>query len=70
MAFVEYPAKDWNKVLPDASADAIRLVQKLIVYQSGDRMKADQVSLSIYDLQSSTNLWQWRTQSFFNEGFS
>lgn len=57
MAFVQYPAKDWKSILPGASADAVKLVQNLIVYQSGDRMKADQVSLIIYDLQSSTNFW-------------
>lgn len=68
MAFVQYPSKDWKDVLPDASADAVKLVQKLIVYESGNRMKADQVSFIFRDLQSPTNFWQWRAQSFFGEG--
>lgn len=50
MAFVQYPSKDWKDILPDASADAIKLVQKLVVYESGNRMKADQVSLICRDL--------------------
>ncbi|KAI4732144.1 kinase-like protein [Aureobasidium sp. EXF-10728] len=44
MAFVQYPPKAWTEVLPNASPDALELVQKLIVYESGDRMKADEVS--------------------------
>ncbi|KAG9676922.1 kinase-like protein, partial [Aureobasidium melanogenum] len=51
MAFVQYPSKDWKDVLPGASADAVELVQKLVVYESGNRMKAD----------------QWQMQSFFGE---
>ncbi|KAK6004557.1 hypothetical protein QM012_008419 [Aureobasidium pullulans] len=51
MAFVQYPSKDWNDILPEASADAVKLVQKLVVYESGNRIKAD----------------QWREQSFFGE---
>jgi cyclin-dependent kinase len=67
MAFVQYPSKDWKDVLPGASADAVELVQKLVVYESGNRMKADQVSLVCCDLQSTTNFWQWQMQSFFGE---
>ncbi|KAH0352526.1 kinase-like protein, partial [Aureobasidium melanogenum] len=51
MAFVQYPSKDWKDVLPGASADAVELVQKLIVYESGNRLKAN----------------QWQMQSFFGE---
>jgi cyclin-dependent kinase len=46
MAFVQYPAKSWTDILPNASPDAIELVQRLITYESGDRMRADEVSQS------------------------
>ncbi|CAD0112015.1 unnamed protein product [Aureobasidium uvarum] len=49
MAFVQYPSKAWTELLPNASLDAIELVQSLIVYESGDRMKADEVGLIISD---------------------
>ncbi|THW39020.1 kinase-like protein [Aureobasidium pullulans] len=49
MAFVEYPPQLWAGVLPGCPSDAIELVQKLVVYESGNRMKAN----------------EWREQSFF-----
>lgn len=44
MAFVQYPPRNWTDVLPNASPDAIVLVKRLVTYESGDRMKADEVS--------------------------
>jgi cyclin-dependent kinase len=46
MAFVQYLPRAWTDVLPYASQDAMELVQRLITYESGDRMKADEVSPS------------------------
>jgi cyclin-dependent kinase len=46
MAFVQYPPRPWTDVLPHASPDAIELVQRLVTYESGHRMKADEVSPS------------------------
>lgn len=47
MAFVQYPPRAWTDILPYASQDAMELVQRLITYESGDRMKADEVSPSV-----------------------
>ncbi|KAI5200320.1 kinase-like protein [Aureobasidium subglaciale] len=49
MAFVQYPPKTWTDILPGASPIAIELVQRMIVYESGSRLRAD----------------EWRKQSFF-----
>ena len=46
MAFVQYPPKVWTDVLPNATPDAIELVKGLITYESGDRMRAEEASLS------------------------
>ncbi|KAL9599214.1 MAG: hypothetical protein Q9219_003995 [cf. Caloplaca sp. 3 TL-2023] len=40
MAFVEYPAKPWEAILPHAPADARDLVARLVTYQSSERMTA------------------------------
>ncbi|KAI4842502.1 kinase-like protein [Aureobasidium sp. EXF-8845] len=54
MAFVQYPPKSWTDILPSASADTIELVQRLVTYESGERMKAD----------------EWREHSFFKQDTS
>ena len=46
MAFVQYPPKVWTDILPNATPDATELVKGLITYESGDRMRADEVSPS------------------------
>lgn len=66
MAFRAYSPKPWTDILPGASPAAAELVQKLIVYESGGRMKAADVSLhSLYDYQSLLTGWKWQKQSFF-----
>lgn len=44
MSFREYPAKPWEMVLPGAEKDAIDLTKKLVCYESGIRMSAEEVS--------------------------
>ena len=44
MAFVQYPPRVWTDILPHAPPDAIELIQRLITYESGDRMKANEAS--------------------------
>ena len=46
MEFHKYPPKAWQEILPDASEKARDLVDKLIRYQSSDRMSAAAVHKS------------------------
>jgi len=43
MEFYEYPARSWEAMLPKASAPARDLASKLVRYESGKRMTAEQV---------------------------
>ncbi|KAL2855876.1 kinase-like domain-containing protein [Aspergillus pseudoustus] len=40
--FYKYPAKRWDDILPGASSNARGLVSKLVCYESGQRISADQ----------------------------
>ena len=40
MEFYKFPPKPWQEILPDTSENARDLVNKLIRYQSSDRMSA------------------------------
>lgn len=42
MAFYEYPRKSWVGILPNASDDARDFVGKLVTYESGDRLTAEE----------------------------
>ena len=44
MQFVEFPAKSWEEILPNANAVARDLVRKLVRYQSSERLTAAEVS--------------------------
>jgi len=43
MNFTQYPAKPWLDILPEAKLEAIDLVSKLVVFESGERLGAEQV---------------------------
>ena len=43
MNFTRYPGKQWDDVLPGGDPDAVRLVSQLVVFESGERLSADQV---------------------------
>ena len=44
MAFRDFPAKSWDELLPHAPSLARDLVSKLIVYESGQRLSAEEAS--------------------------
>lgn len=44
-----YPPKPWPEILPQASEQARDLVSRLVVYQSSDRMTAEEVGLLLLD---------------------
>ncbi|KAI5241107.1 kinase-like protein [Aureobasidium subglaciale] len=50
MAFVQYPPKAWTNILPGAPSIAIELVQRMIVYESGNRLKADEIIMLRFDV--------------------
>ena len=43
MRFNEYPSKAWEEILPDVQTGERDLVSKLVVYESADRLSADEV---------------------------
>jgi hypothetical protein len=43
MRFNEYPRKAWEEILPGVQDEERDLVSKLVVYESGDRITADEV---------------------------
>ena len=43
MQFMEFPKVSWEEVLPEAGVEARDLVGALVRYESGERMKADEV---------------------------
>ena len=47
MEFHNYPSKQWSETLPGIGHDARDLVSKLLLYKSGDRLSASQVSCQI-----------------------
>ena len=55
MEFHDYPNKQWSETLPDTGDDARDLVSKLLLYQSGDRLSASQVSCQL-DADSNFSL--------------
>ncbi|GAB1740338.1 hypothetical protein NU219Hw_g5446t1 [Hortaea werneckii] len=42
MDFKRYPGKEWREILSDAEPDALDLVRRLVVFESGRRLKADE----------------------------
>jgi hypothetical protein len=43
MKFTEYPSKPWDEILPGLESAGRDLVSRLVVYESGDRLSADEV---------------------------
>lgn len=43
MRFNKYPSKAWEEILPGVLSDERDLVSKLVVYESADRLSADEV---------------------------
>lgn len=50
-----FPSKSWEELLPDAEEDARDLVSNLVVYESGNRLTANQVGVPhiLYNKNSS-----------------
>lgn len=42
MNFMKYQSKEWQDILPGADTDAVDLVSRLVVYESGRRLPAEQ----------------------------
>ncbi|KAI7563088.1 kinase-like protein [Hortaea werneckii] len=42
MDFTRYPGKSWREILPEAEPDARDLVSRLVVFESGRRLRADE----------------------------
>ncbi|RMY00210.1 hypothetical protein D0867_11825 [Hortaea werneckii] len=42
MEFMRYPGKEWREILPGAEPDALDLVRRLVVFESGRRLRADE----------------------------
>lgn len=38
-----YPSKSWEEIVPDIGDEERDLISKLVVYESGNRLTADQV---------------------------
>ena len=45
MHFMQYPRKSWEEILPGFQPQERDLVSKLLAYQSGDRLSAEEVRL-------------------------
>lgn len=43
MRFTVYPSKSWEEILPDVREEERDLIGKLVVYENGNRLTADQV---------------------------
>jgi hypothetical protein len=44
MRFYEYPGKGWTRILGGVSAEVTDFVRKTVLYESTQRLTADQVS--------------------------
>ena len=47
MRFMQYPRKPWEEILPGLKPQERDLVSKLIVYESGDRLSAEEVCITV-----------------------
>ena len=47
MRFMQYPRKPWEEILPGLKPQEQDLVSKLIVYESGDRLSAEEVCITV-----------------------
>lgn len=43
MNFRQYPGMSWSEILPNAEPQGEDLVSKLVVFESGDRLTAEEV---------------------------
>ena len=43
MQFKQFPGMGWEEILPEATEQARDLVERLVVFESGERMKAEEV---------------------------
>lgn len=48
MRFTEYPSKAWEDILPGVQGEERDLVSKLVVYESADRLSADEVCYQLH----------------------
>ena len=44
MTFVQFPGKTWEEILPGVEVEGRDLVERLVRYQSTERMRAEEVS--------------------------
>lgn len=45
MSFMQFARRPWEEILPGLKPQERDLVSKLLVFESGDRLSADEVSL-------------------------
>jgi hypothetical protein len=57
MQFVEYDPQPWSCLVPGASEVEVDIVSKLVTYESGSRMTAEQVRI-LFIKHSTLGLWQ------------
>lgn len=48
MKFTTYPSKPWSEILPGLQQEELDLVRGLVVYESGNRLTADEVSFKLF----------------------
>ena len=51
-----YPPKPWAEILPRASEQARDLISRLVVYESADRITAEEVSLLTHEMRVERSL--------------
>ena len=50
ITFKEFPAKPWTDLLPGVDSDARGVVARLVVFESGDRLSAAEVDITMHTL--------------------
>lgn len=56
MRFTVYPSKSWEEIVSDIGDDERDLISKLVVYESGNRLTADQVCQTLSAVQTQLTL--------------
>jgi cyclin-dependent kinase len=47
MRFTKYPGKSWDEILPGVRDEERDLVRRLVVYESGERLSAEEVMFTL-----------------------
>lgn len=65
MQFIDFPTKPWSTLLPGTSDVEQDLVGQLVRYESGDRLRAAQVRLSVERVQVCKLMYAGSQTSIF-----